>query len=338
MMQKYIDWKNIEFAYPWVLWLLCLIPFLIIIFTITKYNKYSTFKVSKYNFKHIHTTLKLRLFPLMSILRYTALAFIIIALARPQNTQVNEIINSEGYDIVLSMDISGSMLAQDFKPNRIEAAKKVALDFVLFRPGDRIGLVIFSGESFSQCPLTTDKNILTEQIHQIRSGLLEDGTAIGMGLATAVDRLRDSKSKSKIIILMTDGVNNIGLIDPITALEIAKAYKIRVYTIGVGSMGTAPYPVQDPLGNTQMQNMPVQIDEELMRKISKETGGKYYRATDNNVLKNVFGEIDKLEKSKIEIDSYKKHMDLFPFYLFIALTLLIVEFLLRFLYFKNLHE
>lgn len=338
MIQKYIDWKNIDFAYPWVLWLLLLIPLLIVIFIFTKYNKYSTFKVSKFDFNQIPSTLKLRLFPFLPLLRYISLAFIIVALARPQNTQVNEIINSEGYDIVLSMDISGSMLAQDFKPNRIEAAKKVALDFVLYRPGDRIGLVIFSGESFSQCPLTTDKNILTEQIQQIRSGLLEDGTAIGMGLATAVDRLRDSKSKSKIIILMTDGVNNMGLIDPITALEIAKAYKIRVYTIGVGSMGTAPYPVQDQYGNTQMQNMPVQIDEELMRKISKETGGKYYRATDNNVLKNVFGEIDKLEKSKIEIDSYKKHMDLFPFYLFIALALLILEFLLRYLYFKNLHE
>src|SRR5690606_36530961 len=192
-----------------------------------------------------------------------------IALARPQSSNVTESIDSEGIDIVMSVDVSGSMLAEDLKPNRIEAAKKVAMDFVDNRPTDRLGLVIFAGESFTQCPITIDHNVLKEQISQIKSGVLVDGTAIGMGLATGVDRLRSSTAKSRVLILLTDGVNNTGLIDPSTALEIAKSYKVRVYTIGVGTQGQAPYPVQTPFG-TQKQMMQVQIDEGLLKKISTE--------------------------------------------------------------------
>jgi Ca-activated chloride channel family protein len=257
-------------------------------------------------------------------------------MARPQNSRINETVNSEGLDIVMSLDISGSMLAEDFRPNRIEAAKKVAQEFIEDRPTDRIGLVIFSGESFTQCPLTTDQNVLKEQLKNIRSGLLEDGTAIGMGLATSVERLRNSKAKTRIIILLTDGVNNSGLIDPMTALEIAKAYKIRVYTIGVGTMGRAPYPMKDQFGNIHMQQMQVQIDEQLMKQISVQTGGKYFRAIDNNSLSRVYKEIDRLEKTKIEISSFKRYAELFLPYAMLGLLFLLLEVVLRHTVFKSL--
>ena len=273
---------------------------------------------------------------ILILLRILSFFFLVLALARPQRSNVNETIQSEGLDIVMSLDISGSMLAEDFRPNRIEAAKKVAQSFIEDRPTDRIGLVIFSGESFTQCPLTTDQNVLKEQLKNIRSGLLEDGTAIGMGLATAVERLRASKAKSKVIILLTDGVNNSGLIDPITALEIAKAYKIRVYTIGVGSQGNAPYPVKDQFGNTHMQQMPVQIDEPLMKQISLETGGKYFRAVDNNSLSKVYKEIDRLEKTKIEINSFKRYAELFVPYAMLGLLFLFLEMFLRNTLFRSL--
>jgi Ca-activated chloride channel family protein len=269
------------------------------------------------------------------VLRVLALAGLSIALARPQSSNTTESIDNEGIDIVLSIDISGSMLAEDFKPNRIESAKKVAMSFVDQRPTDRLGLVIFSGESFTQCPITIDHHVLKEQISAVKSGMLQDGTSIGMGLATAVQGLRNAKGKSRVIVLMTDGVNNTGLIDPATALEIAKAYKIRVYTIGVGSMGQALSPVQTPTG-IQMAMVPVQIDEPLMRKIAGETGGKYFRATDNKSLNDVYKEIDKLEKTKVEISSYKHYAELFfPFAAF-ALICLALEMLLRYTVFKSI--
>ncbi len=330
------DFNHITFAHPQLFILLLVIP--IVLYFQNRYkNKYrSTLLIStKEGLKNNTPSFKLKSRFLLNLLRVFSLFFIIVALARPQSTAINETINSEGLDIVLSMDISGSMLAEDFKPNRIEASKKVAKEFIENRPTDRIGLVIFSGESFTQCPLTTDQNVLKEQLSSIKSGLLEDGTAIGMGLATAVERLRSSKAKTKIIILLTDGVNNSGLIDPVTALEIAKAYKIRVYTIGVGTMGTASYPVKDAFGNTTMQQMPVQIDEVLMKKISNETGGKYFRATDNNSLNKVYKEIDRLEKTKIEINSFKRHAELFFPYAFIGLLLLFLEIILRNTYYKS---
>jgi Ca-activated chloride channel family protein len=273
--------------------------------------------------------------PVLNVLRIIALIALIIALARPQSSNVTESIDSEGIDIVLSIDVSGSMLAEDFKPNRIEAAKRVAMSFVDQRPTDRIGLVIFAGESFTQCPITIDHNVLKEQISNVKSGVLVDGTSIGMGLATASDRLRKATGKSRVIILMTDGVNNTGLIDPATALEIAKAYKIRVYTIGVGTMGQAPYPAQTPFG-TQMQMVPVQIDEPLMKKIAAETGGKYFRATNNASLSNIYQEIDKLEKTKVEISSYKHYAELFFPFAALAIICLALEMLLRYTLFRSI--
>ena len=332
---NYLDFRHITFAHPQYFILLLLIPIFIFWLRKNKNNKPSfTISSLKGLQKSAASTIQ-KWAPVLNLLRILSMLFLIIALARPQSSNINETVNSEGLDIVLSMDISGSMLAEDFKPNRIEAAKKVANEFILNRPTDRIGLVIFSGESFTQCPLTTDQNILREQLNSIRSGLLEDGTAIGMGLATAVERLRNSKAKSKIIILLTDGVNNAGLIDPITALEIAKAYKIRVYTIGVGTEGTAPYPTQDAFGNMVMQQMPVQIDEGLMQKISKETGGKYYRAKDNNSLSKVYKEIDQLEKTKLEINSFKRYAELFFPYALFGLMCLFLEILLRFTVFRR---
>lgn len=332
---KYLDFRHITFAHPQYFILLLLIPLFIFWLRRNKNNKPSFTISSLKGLQNSPVSTIQKWAPVLNLLRILSMLFLIIALARPQSSNINETVNSEGLDIVLSMDISGSMLAEDFKPNRIEAAKKVANEFIQNRPTDRIGLVIFSGESFTQCPLTTDQNILREQIKNIRSGLLEDGTAIGMGLATAVERLRNSKAKSKIIILLTDGVNNAGLIDPITALEIAKAYKIRVYTIGVGTEGTAPYPAQDPFGNVVMQQMPVQIDEGLMQKISKETGGKYYRAKDNNSLSKVYKDIDQLEKTKIEINSFKRYAELFFPYALFGLICLFLEMMLRFTVFRR---
>jgi Ca-activated chloride channel family protein len=333
---SFFDFKHITFAFPQLLILLLLIPIILYFQHRTKTKNKTTFLISTdKGFKKNIPSFKIKSRFILNILRALAMIFIIVALARPQSTSINETIKSEGLDIVLSMDISGSMLAEDFNPNRIEAAKKVAKEFIENRPTDRIGLVIFSGESFTQCPLTTDQNVLKEQLSNIKSGLLEDGTAIGMGLATAVERLRSSKAKTKIIILLTDGVNNSGLIDPITALEIAKAYQIRVYTIGVGTIGTASYPVKDAFGNTSMQQMPVQIDEVLMKKISSETGGKYFRATDNNSLNKVYKEIDHLEKTKIEINSFKRHAELFFPYALIGLIFLFLEIILRNTYYKS---
>ncbi|MDI6765700.1 MAG: VWA domain-containing protein [Bacteroidota bacterium] len=247
---------------------------------------------------------------LLFVFRVSALVLLTIALARPQSTSKGENVTTEGIDIVLVNDISGSMLAEDFRPNRIEAAKKVALDFIDGRQTDRIGLVIFSGESFTQCPLTLDHAIVKNLLSEIKSGMIEDGTAIGMGLATAVSRLKDSKAKSRVIVLLTDGINNRGFIDPMTAAGIAQQFGIRVYTVGVGTIGMAPYPVQTPFG-TQYQNVPVEIDEKLLQQIADQTGGKYYRATDNKKLKAIYDEIDRLEKTKIEVTQFRRHKEEF---------------------------
>ena len=266
--------------------------------------------------------------PLPFIFRMLAFCCLIIALARPQTRNDEQLVNGEGIDIVLCLDISGSMLAQDFTPNRMEAAKNVAAEFINNRPTDRIGLVIFSGESFTMCPLTTDRSMLLSQLAQVQSGLLEDGTAIGSGLATGVDRLRNSPSKSKVIILLTDGENNGGLIDPNTAKEIAKAEGVRVYTIGMGTEGFAPVPVQTP-GGVVMQREKVNIDEKLLTQIANETGGHYYRAKDNESLKNIYSEIDKLEKSKIEVTTLHRRTERFYPFALAAAALLFLELLLR---------
>ena len=268
------------------------------------------------------------------ILRLLTVAFIIAALARPQTKTDEQEAEGDGIDIVLCIDVSGSMTAQDFIPNRMEAAKKVAQEFIDRRLTDRIAIVIFSGESFTQCPLTTDRAVLRSAVENIRNGLLEDGTAIGDGLSTSVDRLRSSKSKSKVVILLTDGENNGGLIGPLNAKEIAKAFGIKVYTIGVGTDGYAPFPVKTALG-VVMQQQKVTIDEKLLKAIAVETGGKYFRATDNASLNNIYQEIDGLEKSKVEISTLTRYTEKFFPFVIIALGLLLLEFTLRFTLLKK---
>jgi Ca-activated chloride channel family protein len=261
-------------------------------------------------------------------LRLIALGLMMVALARPQSSSSWQDISTEGIDIIISLDISGSMLAEDLKPNRLEAAKEVAMNFISQRHTDRIGLVVYSGESFTQCPLTTDHSVLKNLFAQIKNGMIEDGTAIGLGLATAVSRLKESEAKSKVVILLTDGVNNRGAIPPITAAEIAKAFGIRVYTIGVGTNGQAPYPVQTPFGK-QYQYEEVKIDEAMMKEISRLTGGRYFRATDNKSLEDIYREIDELEKSKIEVTEFRKKSEEYFPWLLAASTLILLEFLLR---------
>lgn len=330
-------WKNIEFAYPGFFWLLLLVPVMIYWYYSRQRKQRGFMQVSSLaGLKGLPVSWKVRFRPLLLALRILAFIALVTALARPQTSNTSENIDSEGIDIVLSIDISGSMLAEDLRPNRMEAAKKVAMDFVDKRISDRMGLVIFSGESFTQCPITTDHAVLKNQIMQIKSGMLQDGTAIGMGLATSVDRLRNSQAKSKVIILLTDGVNNTGLVDPLTALEIAKAFKIRVYTIGVGTYGKAPFPMTMPDGSVQMQMQDVQIDEPLMKKISHETGGKFFRATNTNDLQNIYMEIDKLEKTKVEITSYKRFAEHFFLLAMIALACLLLEMVLRYSLFRSL--
>lgn len=330
-------WKNITFAYPWCFWLLLLIPVLIYWYFKQQQRQQGALQVSSIQgLKGLPVSWKVQLRPALLVLRVLAFAALVTALARPQTSNTSENIDSEGIDITLSIDISGSMLAEDLQPNRLEAAKKVAVDFVNKRISDRIGLVIFSGESFTQCPITTDHAVLENQIMQVKSGMLQDGTAIGMGLATAVDRLRSSKAQSKVIILLTDGVNNTGLVDPITALEIAKAFKIRVYTIGIGTYGKAPFPMTMPDGSIQMQMQDVQIDEPLMKKISSETGGKYFRATNTIALQRIYDEIDKLEKTKVEITSYKRYAEHFFPLAMLALACLLLEVVLRYTAFRSL--
>ena len=280
-------------------------------------------------------TLKNRLVHIPTIFYVIAICLLIFALARPQSTINWEESTTEGIDIVLSMDISGSMLAEDLKPNRLEASKNVAIDFISKRINDRIGLVIFSGESFTQCPLTTDHNVLINLFKDVKSGMVEDGTAIGMGLATAVNRLKDSDAISKVIILLTDGVNNKGVVAPFTAAEIAKKFGIRVYTIGVGSKGFAPYPFQTPFG-IQYQDVEVQIDEETLQNIATVTDGKYFRATNNSKLKEIYKDIDKLEKSKIEITEFHKRSEEFTKFAIPALIILIFGFVLEKTYLKQI--
>jgi Ca-activated chloride channel homolog len=269
------------------------------------------------------------------VFRLLAIACLVVAMARPQTRNDEELKTGEGIDIMLCLDVSGSMLAQDFLPNRIEASKQMAAAFVDQRPTDRIGVVMFSGESFTLVPLTTDKNILKSQIYNIQRGLLEDGTAIGDGLGVSVDRLKDSKTKTKIIILLTDGEDQGGRIDPLAGKELAKAYKIRVYTIGVGSEGYAPVPVSDNAGGITTRQQKVNIDEKLLRMIAEETGGLYFRARDNESLKNIYNEIDKLEKSRIEVTSLRRYTEHFFPLALVAAVLLCLELILRYTIFRK---
>jgi Ca-activated chloride channel homolog len=316
-------YQNIYFSQPAFFGLLVLVPLLIYWEFWRAGRKRGTVLVSTVRPFMGSRSWKSTFRPAPFVLRLLALICLIIALARPQTRNDEQQVNGEGIDIMLCLDISGSMLAQDFTPNRMEAAKNVASEFIDNRPTDRIGLVIFSGESFTMCPLTSDRNVLKAQLFNVQSGLLEDGTAIGSGLATGVDRLRSSTSKSKVIILLTDGENNGGLIDPNTAKEIAKSVGVRVYTVGMGTEGYAEVPVQTS-GGVVMQREKVNIDEKLLTQIAKETGGQYYRAKDNESLKSIYAEIDRLERSKIEVTAIRHYNEqFFPFALAAILLLLL---------------
>jgi len=328
---------NIIFANPELLWLhLLLIPILVW-YIFKKANSQATLRISSTkSFETGQKSLKQYFRHILFLLRIAVISLIIIVLARPQTILSEQSETTKGIDIVLSLDISSSMLAQDFKPNRLEATKNLAVEFISGRPIDRIGLVIFAGESFTQCPLTTDQAVLINLFQDIKQGMIEDGTAIGLGLANAVNRLKDSKAVSKVVILMTDGVNNTGEIAPLTAADLAAKYGIRVYTVGVGKNGMAPYPVQGFFGRPQLQQVEVKIDEETLRTISEKTDGRYFRATNNNKLKDIYKQIDKLEKSKIDVKKYSTKEDKYLKFAIWAASLLLLEILLRQTFFRSL--
>lgn len=326
--------SQMHLADPQFLWLLLVIPAAIAWYWY-KLRHYSValqisstvvFKDQVKNWKHYarHTLFGLRML---------AIAILIFALARPQTNLNRQDISVEGIDIILATDISSTMLAEDLKPNRLEAAKDVAVEFISNRPDDRIGLVVFSGESFTQCPLTTNHALLKNLFEDIEFGMIDDGTAIGDGLATAVNRLKESKAKSKVIILLTDGINNMGSIDPQSAAEIAELFGIRIYTIGVGTLGSALVPVRTQYG-MQYQQMEVKIDETLLQKISALTDGKYFRATNKQRLQEVYKEIDRMEKSKIDVTEFSKKKEEFLPFVILALLILTIEFIFRFVVLK----
>jgi Ca-activated chloride channel homolog len=314
-----------SFAYPWVLWLLLLIPALAFIYWRRRKTMVTEVTFSSVlPFDHMPGSLREKLRDIPVALRLLALALFIVALARPQSVSSKENVSTEGIDIVLLIDISGSMLAEDFTPNRMMAAKQVAEEFIDGRSSDRIGLVIFSAESFTQCPLTTDYPVLKTLLKEVKNGMIADGTAIGLAIANGVNRLKDSKAKSRVMILLTDGVNNRGEIDPITAAKIAATYGIRVYTVGVGAQGEAPYPVETPFG-IQRRMIPVDLDEKALTAVADMTGGKYYRATDNRKLKAIYKEIDQLERTRIEVTAYKRYSEKFYTWLLLGLVALCFE-------------
>lgn len=314
-----------HFANPSFLYLLLLIPAIIAYVWWKRKTMVTEVKFSSLEpFRSTSKSLKERFKRIPVALRLLALAFFIIALARPQDVASGESATTEGIDIVLVLDISGSMLSEDFSPNRLEAAKDVADDFVRGRVSDRIGLVIFSAESFTQCQLTTDYTVLRRLLKEVKFGMIEDGTAIGLAIANGVNRLKDNKAKSKVMIVLTDGVNNRGEIDPISAAKIAAAFGIRVYTIGVGAMGSAPYPVQTPFG-VRRQLVPVEIDEKALTTVASIADGKYFRATDNQKLKAIYKEIDRLEKTKIEVTAYKRYTEKYYGWLWAGLLVLMIE-------------
>jgi len=318
------------FEYPQLLWLeLLLVPMVAIYLWRHFAGREPFISFSDTSaFQRLGVTVKTVLMHVPFVLECAAVALIIIAIARPRSSSVNETIDTEGIDIVLALDVSTSMLARDFDPDRIEAAKGIATEFIAQRPADRMGLVVFAGESFTQCPLTTDRPTLINLLKEVECGLIEDGTAIGNGLATAVARLKDSNAESRVVILLTDGVNNRGEITPMMATDIAKTYGIRVYTIGVGAMGEAPYPVMTPFG-VQVQKVPVEIDEKLLQDIAEQTGGAYFRATDNTKLLAIYGEINKMEKVKTTVDSFPIYKELFGRFGLAALLLFLLDIVMK---------
>lgn len=314
-----------RFANPAFLWLLLLIPALAYYWWWRHRKLIVDVQFSSLQlFKSIPQSLLERIWYVPYVLRLLAIAFFIVALARPQTISSKQNLSTEGIDIVLELDLSGSMLAEDFTPNRLEAAKQVASEFIDGRTNDRIGLVVFSAESFTQCPLTTDYPVLKNLLKDVKFGMIDDGTAIGLAIANGVNRLKDSKAKSKVMILLTDGVNNRGEIDPITAARVAATYGVRIYTVGVGAQGEAPYPVQTPFG-IRRQMIQADLDEKALTTISDMTGGKYFRATDNRTLKSIYQEIDRLEKTRMEVTAYKRYYDLYASWMIFGMIAIVGE-------------
>jgi Ca-activated chloride channel family protein len=330
---------NSSFMHPHFLWLLLVISIALYWHYFIKNQQEVALKMSTIEGLSTKKSLLIKLRPFLYVLKLLALGFIIIALARPRNTQKSSYTdNTSGIDIVIATDVSGSMLATDFKPNRLEAIKEVAYNFIQKRTNDRMGLVVYAGESYTRTPVTSDKTMLLNSLKEVQYNgmVLQDGTAIGIGLATAINRLKDSKTKSKIIILLTDGVNNVGSLDPISAAEIAKSYGIKVYTVGVGTNGMANFPVaKDANGNIVFQPQKVEIDEKLMQEIATITNGKYFRATDNKKLEAIYDEIDRLEKSKITENRFMMFDEQFRPWLLIGLFLLALEMILSRTIFKS---
>ena len=317
------------FEYPKLLWLL-VVPALLVLHYIylELAQRHPHLRVStSVPWLVKKTTLASSIRHIPFVLRILALSLIVVAIARPRSSEVIEKIDAEGIDIVLAMDVSTSMLARDFTPDRISASKDIAIEFIAQRPTDRMGIVVFAGESYTQCPLTTDRAALINMMKEVETGLIDDGTAIGNGLATAIARMKDSDAKSRVVILLTDGVNNSGEVSPQMAVEIAKTYGIRVYTIGVGREGMAPYPVMTPWG-VEVRNLEVEIDEDLLKQIADETGGRYFRANDNTKLAEIYDEINQMEKARTTVDSFPIYKELFGKYALLALLLILAELVL----------
>ncbi len=329
--------NHITFAHPYLLLLLLVIPLMAVWYVLRYRKQKPALQFSNISlFRGVHKTFRQRAYPLLFILRMVAVGALVIALARPQSMLSRQEMKVEGIDIVLAMDVSGSMLAEDFKPNRLEAAKKVAAEFIDGRKNDRMGLVVFAGEAFTQVPLTIDHNVLLKQLSTLKDGMMKDGTALGDGLATAINRIKDSEAKSKVIILLTDGINNQGAVDPQSAAEIAALYNIRLYTIGVGTQGLAPYPFRDQFGRKRYQNVPVELDENLLTQMAQSTtDGQYFRATNKKSLQQIFKQIDKMEKSKIDVTRYAQTKDEYQGWLVLAAIALLLEILLALFYFRS---
>lgn len=328
---------NLEFAYPGFFYLLLLLPVMAAWYFWRGRKATAALKISGFeNLDERIGSYRIWMRHLLFVLRMLVVALLVVVLARPQSSNRWEQVTTEGIDIVMCMDVSGSMRAMDFKPNRLEASKNVGIEFVNARQNDRFGLVVFAGEAFTQCPMTTDRAVVINFLKEIDFGVIEDGTAIGMGLATAVNRMKESKSESKVIILLTDGVNNRGDVGPVTAAELAAGFGIRVYTIGVGTQGNAPIPVQDMFGRMVTRNMPVEIDEEVLKKIAETTDGTYFRATDNNKLREIYQQIDQMEKTRMDVKQFsRKKEEYFPF-LLAAMIILLSEILLRYTLFRTI--
>ena len=329
--------NHFTFAHPYVLLLLLAIPLMVVWYVLRYRKQKPALQFSNISlFRGVHKTIRQRAYPLLFALRMVAVGAIVIALARPQSMLSRQEMKVEGIDIVLAMDVSGSMLAEDFKPNRLEAAKKVAADFIDGRKNDRMGLVVFAGEAFTQVPLTIDHSVLLKQLSTLKDGMMKDGTALGDGLATAINRIKDSEAKSKVIILLTDGINNQGAVDPQSAAEIAALYNIRLYTIGVGTQGLAPYPFRDQFGRKRYQNIPVELDENLLTQMAQSTvDGQYFRATNKKSLQQIFKQIDEMEKSKIDVTRYAQTKDEYQGWLVLAAIALLLEILLALFYFRS---